>query len=860
MDNKVELLAPAGNWEAFLAAVENGADAVYLGGKLFNARQFAGNFDEDQLKKALDYAHVRGVKVYLAMNTLIADHELRQAVDFAESAYLSGIDGIIVQDTGFAGMLKELYPDLNLHASTQMTIYNLDGVKALEQLGFKRVVLARELSLGEIAYIAQNSPLEIEVFIHGALCVCYSGQCLMSSIIGGRSGNRGKCAQPCRLTYELIKESGDGLAEGGQISAGVFGKYLLSPKDMCSVGIIGDVINTGIKSLKIEGRMKTPEYVATVVRIYRKYVDEAMSGGAKQIDVDEGDLKDLAQIFNRGGFSKGYLIGKQGSSMMCYEKPKNWGIYLGKVISYDKYKRTVKLKLEDTLSIGDGVEVWNGEDEQPGNIITEIKVKGKNSNQAEKGSIAEVGSISGSIGKGNMVFKTSDKKLNTQARETFAEGRNLRRIGLEGEFILKREAPLSFSVSDGENNKVLVESEIFPEVAVNKPLTRERIAEQLGRTGGTPFVFEKIDVQLDPGLTAPVSEINRLRREALKLMEKARTSSYDRKLTEETVEKKKEILYFLGNGRNKIEYGQKGEQKLKISVYFYKWDEERASACRDLNADRLYLPFSALLNESARREVRTYRNEGMEVFAWIPSVTRGNYDSLIKSRLRAVVETGIDGLLVGNLGTLQCIYSASADIFKGDEGNRLKIAGDYALNVFNSLSLEELKGLGLSGITLSPEMTLAQIENLKRIPGLAKETVVYGRIPLMVSEYCPVGSIAGGFSEGSKCDEACRKGEYHLKDRKGMEFPLLCDRTDCRSALLNANVLFVPDSLNKIRASGVDMVRLYISDERPEEVREIVGMHRDIVENGADGISRHEKLINRIKARGFTKGHYFRGV
>ncbi|MCL6560488.1 MAG: U32 family peptidase, partial [Firmicutes bacterium] len=325
MDRKVELLAPAGDWEAFLAAVENGADAVYLGGKLFNARQFAGNFDAGQLKTALDYAHVRGVRVYLTMNTLIADSELRQAVEFAESAYIMGIDGIIVQDTGFAGVLRKLYPGLDLHASTQMTVYNLDGVRALECLGFKRVVLARELCLDEIRYITENSSIEIEVFAHGALCVCYSGQCLMSSLIGGRSGNRGRCAQPCRLEYELVGPDGRAVAAEG--------KHLLSPRDLCLLGHLPRLAAAGVRALKIEGRMKSPEYVATVVRVYRQALDRFFAHPEDFAPTDE-ELRELAQIYNRG-FTPGFFLGDQGAAYQSYARPNNRGCPVGRVTAVD---------------------------------------------------------------------------------------------------------------------------------------------------------------------------------------------------------------------------------------------------------------------------------------------------------------------------------------------------------------------------------------------------------------------------------------------------------------------------------------------------------------------------------------------
>jgi len=529
MINKTELLAPAGNWDAFIAAIENGADAVYLGGKILNARQFAGNFDNEQLEKALDYAHVRGAKVYLTLNTIVSDDEMETAVDFVSEAYRMGIDGIIVQDTGLAKLIRELLPDLDLHASTQMTIYSLDGVKLLEEMGFKRVVLARELSLEEIKHIAGNTSMEIEVFIHGALCVSYSGQCLMSSIIGGRSGNRGKCAQPCRLPYELlVKESAEGKGAGAENGFRSCGKgYLLSPKDIATVEELERIIGAGVRSLKIEGRMKSPEYVATVVGAYRKYLDIAQAslenGNLTKKPVDIMDLTNLAQIFNRGGFTTGYFLGKTGRDIMSYEKPKNWGIYLGEVISHDRAAKTVRIKLDEELSIGDGIEIWNGEEgESPGNVVTLLKVGNRKTDSAKKGDIVTVGSISGRIYKGNKVYRTSSKRLIDQAKETYTRPGS-RQTTLLGKITVRAGMPLKLEIEDEEKNRVEMQGDILPETAIKRPLTEERIREQLGKTGGTPFIFKSIDVDLEHGLSLPISEINDIRR---KLWKNCRIKGY----------------------------------------------------------------------------------------------------------------------------------------------------------------------------------------------------------------------------------------------------------------------------------------------------------------------------------------------
>ena len=377
MNKSVELLAPAGTYEAFLAAVENGANAVYMGGKLFNARANASNFDIDELRKIVEYAHLRNVKIHITMNTLLDDTEISEALDFAYEIYKIGVDAVIVQDIGLAKVLHEHIPNLELHASTQLSTHTLEGVNELAKIGFSRVVLARELSIDEIKYIVENTNIEIEIFAHGAQCISYSGQCLMSSMIGDRSGNRGKCAQPCRLPYKLIKNR-------NEIGAG----YLLSPKDLSTLEILKEIPN--VASLKIEGRMKSPEYVATVIGTYRKYLDKVEE--SNELEISDEDKQDLLQIFNRGGFSKAYLKGKTGRDVMCYEKPKHWGTYVGKVTAYDG-KRYITLDDISKINIGDGIEVWNGSNNSPSTIVSEI-VKNK------------IGRIRGEIHVGDKVYKT----------------------------------------------------------------------------------------------------------------------------------------------------------------------------------------------------------------------------------------------------------------------------------------------------------------------------------------------------------------------------------------------------------------------------------------------------------------------
>ena len=902
MDNKIELLAPAGDFDSLRAAVENGANAVYLGGKLFNARQFAGNFDLEKLGEALNYAHIRGVNIYLTMNTLISDSEMKDAVEFAREAYLAGIDGIIVQDMGFAGMINKMMPDLPLHASTQMTVHNLEGAKALESSGFKRVIPARELTLDEIRKIAAGTSLEVEVFIHGALCICYSGQCLMSSIIGGRSGNRGKCAQPCRLPYRLIEGESGSSDKNGDAA-----RYLLSSKDLCTLPQLTEIASSGVKSLKIEGRMKSPEYVATVARIYRKYLDliagqghgpsricpenycmmhgHEMSGQDKPLNVvnpfqdtgnsspvaaaltpDASDMHELAQVFNRGGFTGGYLAGKTGQDLMCYEKPKNWGTFLGEVMSYNRPDGIVNVKLSGNLAIGDGIEVWNDENENPGTIVTLIRINGKNVKEAFKSDVVETGNIRGKIFKGCKVYKTSDKRLLDAARESF-QGKPRARVGLKGEAVLKKDMPLVLKVHDADGNEAVAKGSILPEKAINRLLTRERLAGQLKKTGATPFEFRDLAIRLEDGLSLPVSEINDIRRKALDELEQKRTLKYsgarniaDIRAIPELPGKQQNRPYASNHPcASYMEEGSvtdSGRQPIgifkampRIALYFYEWDSGTDYA--SLDADRLYIPFKALLKPENTGRFSAIREKGVEVFIWTPAIIRGSYLKLIKEKLKDPCSLNIDGILTGSPGVEELCGKKIAD-------TGYRIHADHSFNIFNSHSAIAYKSMGFEGITLSAELNLGQMCEISGKVDMDIESVIYGRLPLMTSEYCPVGSVKGGFSSGVKCGGSCSRGEFRLKDRLGIEFPVVCDKIDCRSVILNSNVLFVPDVLGKLAAAGISSLRLYIKDESPGRIKELVNLHKELA-GGAD-TGKYAALIDKIKSEGFTKGHFYKGV
>lgn len=815
--NKVELLAPAGNFESFIAAVQNGADAVYLGGKVFSARQSAGNFDDDELKRAVEYAHVRGVKVYLTLNILISNREIGELTDFLINIYKAGIDAVIVQDLGIARFIRQVIPEMNLHASTQMTIHNLDGVKELEGLGFQRVVLARELSLDEIRYICENTILEIEVFVHGALCVCYSGQCLMSSMIGGRSGNRGRCAQPCRMeyTFESEKTSKKG--------------FLLSPKDLCTVYNVDDIIKAGVKSFKIEGRMKRPEYVATVVGMYRKYIDFDIFG--QNIKVDEKDFNNLVQIFNRGGFTKGYLFGKTGSDMMSYEKPNNWGTYLGKVKGYDNRKKQLTIALENSLSVGDGIEFWNT---GKGMNVTKIFKLGKQFEHAKAGDVITL-EMPTPVKDKTKVYKTSSKELLEKAVDSYRK-ENTRKIEINAEVEIKSGKPITIRLSDHDENVCEAIGQLESESAKTTPLTKERVVEQLSKLGGTPYKLGEISVNVDDGITLPISEINNVRRVAVENLSAIRNQKSIPSINIQEVR----------NRSNNIQNREvKDNTETKLSVYISQFDE---SYIQIDDVDRFYIPVTEYLGNKyiIKEFINIQRDNRVKVIAALPRVARHNFDNLIKKGLDELREIGIDGVLISGMGQFE--------VSKG-----LPIFADFSFNVFNSFTVELLKDLRVASFALSPELNISQSKEVISFAPIDSESIVYGRIPLMISEYCPVGSLEGGMCAQKNCSRNCKGKKFELIDRMKNRLPIMTEPILCQSQILNSKVLFLGDELEKIILIRPNFIRLNFTVENPREVYDIIKFHREFLNNGRGASSNYKELLNSLKDN-FTKGHYFRGV
>lgn len=816
MKRKIELLAPAGNYESLVAAVENGADAIYIGGKHFNARRQAENFDDYVFRKSVEYAKIRNVKIYLTINILISDNEIEQALEFARSSWELGVDAIIVQDIGFATLLRKTYPEIVLHASTQMTVHNLHGVRELEGLGFKRVVLAREMDLAKVKHIANNSRIEIEAFIHGALCVCYSGQCLMSSIIGGRSGNRGMCAQPCRLPYTLEDETKKPYKKG----------YLMSPKDQCSIEFLEDIIKAGVHSLKIEGRMKNPEYVATVVKNYREHLDKLIE--KEKINNEDMDdrLKNLRQSYNRGGFSSGYWMRKLGHDMMSPEKSGHWGIEVGQVIKGQPIQGRVGVALTDAVTVGDGIEIRFPEGKSVSFILSDLKVKAEQRKNAIPGEIVQLGHIEELIPESSIVYKTTSKEHLHEAKETFS-GKLYKKVSVWSAIEVEIGQPVKIKVWDDSQNQVTVKSEVICEQAIQRPLTKQRILEQLHKTGNTMFEITDVEMRLDPTATISVGEINRLRRDALEEMERLRTEAIKRVLP-----------------RKKIEVISGGcSNNTRISLYMNRWNMELAKVAA--NADRIYIPLKQILGNMDEFDALTKEKGDAQIFVALPRIMSDSTMEWVKQNLPLVLEGRIDGIL--------CARSSDLDWLKGH--NDLLRMADFSVNAYNRYACKFLWEKGFDGVVLSPEMTLKQIEELTCIKGLEKEAIVFGRIPLMISEYCPIGGKAGE----KLCNGICKTKRFYLRDRKDKSFPIITDWTECIATILNADRLLLDEPLQRFVNAGVDYLRLNIFDEDVNTVKDAIEFYRKGIQGKIRDLESYPGLV-KLKAFGITRGHFYRGV
>ncbi|MBQ1390137.1 MAG: U32 family peptidase [Firmicutes bacterium] len=694
--NRIELLAPAGNTESFIAAVEAGADAVYCGGHVFNARMGAGNFSDEELAQAIAFAHKRAVQVHVTLNTLLKDEELPEALDFARRVYEMGADALIVQDLGLARLLRRELPELPLHTSTQGSVYDLAGVKAAASLGFTRVVLARELSLNEILEITAASPVEIEVFGHGALCICYSGQCQMSRAIGGRSGNRGGCAQPCRLAYRALDAKGKELREL---------PYPLSPADYCTIERLPELAAAGVASLKLEGRAKSPEYVAVITSLYRKYLDRLYEKGSYEVAPE--DMSSLQQIFYRG-FTTAYLDGTQAPDMMSGDLSKHKGLLIGEVVDPQAGRNLVDCRLRGRLAMGDGVEIRGGE-RRAGNVVTylaaegkQVRVAGGSENGRGKEAVYRIGDIKEAVRKGDLVYRISSKEQLEEAAgffrgKTFRQGNYRRRLSLTADCTGK-DGKLLLALKEKKTG-LMAQYQVgpFPESA-DGSTCEERLRTALSKTGGTPYIIESIRLHGDMRLSAPVAALNALRREALLELEQKMAVHAVR--LQPVGEPGKPPLDAAGARPDQPTAGE--EAVLELCFYdlagLAKRDQSgelaqaiHQAAARGVKARVLLPAAEAVLHPEELTRICAGRS--VPVFPYVTNIAKGKEAAFVRAHraeLAALCQAHGSALYVGNLSWVDLAgESPAAGVAP------IPLRGDTGFNIYNEETRKVLAGLGI---------------------------------------------------------------------------------------------------------------------------------------------------------------------
>lgn len=805
-----EVLAPAGSYESFHAAIAAGADAVYLAGNLFGARAFAQNFSEEELLHVIDEAHLHGRKIYLTVNTLLKEKELEEKLyTYLEPYYNEGLDAVIVQDYGVLRFIRQHFPGLALHASTQMTVTGPEGASLLADYGVERVVPARELSLKEVETIKKVTQMEMECFVHGALCYCYSGQCLMSSMIGGRSGNRGQCAQPCRLPYTYKGKNG----------------YLMSLKDICTLESIPDLIEHGIDSFKIEGRMKKPEYVAGVTAMYRKYTDLYLEHGREKFRVKKSDLEELMDLYNRGGFHSGYYFVHNGPEMLCTNRPNHAGTKAAKVLG--QKGRELQISVLKDLSKGDVLEFPSGhgdytlgKDWKKGERQTILLPK----NQREK--------------KGAWIFRTRCNALLQRLNQTYVNAKLQEPIS--GRVVLKpgekAVLELRFTCRNGTKTVIRVEGErIAP--AENRPLTEEQVTKALAKTGNTPFYFETLDVKLEGDCFCPMQQLNTLRRQGIEDLEKEvlngfrRTSAdvgqQDMMDTVSDLEKRADNT--AGNLRTSV-LAETLEQLETVWAVLESAQENEKKWVQSLR--RIYVDFELFLGketpEKTREICRKFQQKKIQIFLALPHISRGNLDGKLKSLLLAEKET-VDGVLIRNLESLGMLRKIGFD---------KSVIADHNLYILNHEAKNFLKEEGISEYTASLEL------NAKELSGLDLtdcEGVGYGYTPVMESAQCLEKTCFG-------CKKA--SGRDEMADRLGHRFSMRRVCTFCYNVIYNTDPQVLFSEMDTLRRLKFSSCRLHFTGESKAETKQILSLY-------AQAYAQDPVWPENLN---YTKGHFRRGI
>ncbi len=823
-----ELLAPGGSMEALKAAIVGGANAVYLGGKQFGARAFAENFDEHDLAEAIKLAHFHGCKIYLAVNTLIADEEMEQALKWIHFAYTQGVDALIIQDAGLMSLIRKLLPALPLHASTQMTIHNSYGANFLAAQGVERAILARELSIEQIAAIKAKTGLELEIFVHGALCICYSGQCLFSSMIGGRSGNRGRCAQPCRMGYTLVDEFDD------EIILDNCGNYLLSPRDLFAFHHIEQLHALGVAAWKIEGRMKKPQYVAVTSSIYSKYIH--LLDQQRIMYPNEEDYRKLLQIFNRDECG-GYWFGNPGAALISFKRPNNRGLFVGRISSIENGKIT--LKSEQPLTVGDGLEIWVSVGGRIGQTIEQISVGGTGVETAAAGETVSIAINGGRVG--DRVFKTYDKALNDESEALYAQLPEKKIDYLVTAYVGQ---PLEISATDSDGYKANVFSDYIVEKAKTSESDWYAIQGQLARLGGSGFTCGSVDGELDEGVMIPSSVLNKCRRELVEQL----TQQHHQPYAHPPVEERMFSLAASSLLAHQPKTAKKHQSLPQIAVMVD--DAALARDCAKIGIKDIYVAVEPLKPQPNLNINALAAEFGEKITVALPRIISDEAAVQLITNIKAWQERGIKSLLIENCSQ---IALADAADWQGT------IYGGSGLNIFNSTTADFYQQQGMKKLTLSPELTLNQLTNI--VCKAEKEVIAQGALELMVSEYCLLGAVAGGRDKGCNCGAPCKgkiSPKVALRDEKGYVFPCRFDQ-NCRMHIFNSRQLCLLEDIPALAQAGVDILRLDLRLYPREQALRITELYRLAVSDDGWNLDNAWNKLQLI-VKDYTKGHLYRGV
>ncbi|WP_042169940.1 U32 family peptidase [Paenibacillus gorillae] len=826
----IELLAPAGDWDCMRAAVANGADAVFFGVEKFNARARANNFRSEELPEIMAFLHSYGVQGFLTFNILVFEDELRDAKLLIEMCINAGVDAVIVQDLGLVKLIRELSPDFPIHGSTQMTITSPEAVEFTKPFGLERVVLGRENNLKQIKKIGEQAKLPMEVFVHGALCVSYSGQCLTSEMWGGRSANRGECAQACRLPYDLM-------VDGEHKPMGDVA-YLLSPKDLAAIDLVPELIEAGVVSFKIEGRLKSPEYVANVVSKYRKAIDRYFDGDRTAPSKEE--VRELQQSFSRG-FTHGFLDGTNNKMLVEGTFPKSRGVYIGRVERI--LRDAVTVRLDAPLKRGDGIVFDAGDPtkKEEGGRVYDLRRQGvKIEGEAQEGTLLEL--VPGrndvdlrKVHVGDRVWKTNDPALDKRLRASYETEKPYRVFPLHVKVEGVLGQPLRTWWTDVQKgNTVEIASELLLEQANKRPMDAALLEDQLGRLGGTLYQLDQLEIALEGDLIVPVRELNRMRREAVEQL---------------TGERPKPPIYVKTmidplDDAPATDEGPANKTVTAPVLTALCRNLEQVEAALQTDVEMIYADFEFIKQFPAAIEAA--RKAGKPIALATPRIhmpgENGYHANILKLQP--------DAVLVRNTGALYYYLRARAE---NPDKPFPRLIGDFSLNVANHMAVRLFKEAGLDMITPSYDLNIQQmVDMLTHSDTSSLEIVIQQHMPMFHTEHCVYCTFMSEGTDFTNCGRPCEDHRASLQDRIGMSHPVRVDE-GCRNTVYNAIEQSGAEYIRNFMELGVPSYRVEFLEETPDKVREVLALYRDALDGRITG-TKVWKTLKATNQLGVTRG------